>query len=423
MHRRTFLAAAGLGLAFTHLDARAGAARRPDVAPPEPAPADRWERLRAEFDLAPDKAHLAGFLFASHPRPVREAIERHRQALDDDPVTYLYSNNRRFNARVRQVAARYLGTRPLEIALTDSTTMGLGLVYNAIAVKDGQELLTTTHDHFATHEALGLRAGRCGATLRKVPLYRDISTVSVDELTGTLAASLRPETRVVAVTWVHSSTGLKLPIRAFADAIAEVNRGRDEDDRVLLCVDGVHGLGIEDVTLPALGCDVFIAGTHKSLFGPRGTGIVWANAAARGALSATIPSFSRRYGWGGQMTPGGFHSFEHRWALAEAFELHLDVGKAAIEERVRTLCRHAKEELAKMKHVELATPLADELSAGLISFNVRGMVPRAVVRRLGERGIIASRAPYERSYARIAPGLLNNLEDVDRALRAIRALA
>jgi selenocysteine lyase/cysteine desulfurase len=57
-------------------------------------------------------------------------------------------------------------------------------------------------------------------------------------------------------------------------------------------VDAVHGLGVEAEAATELGCDVFIAGCHKWLLGPRGTGIVWAHPRAHGAISPTIPSFT-----------------------------------------------------------------------------------------------------------------------------------
>ncbi len=43
----------------------------------------------------------------------------------------------------------------------------------------------------------------------------------------------REDARVVAVTWVHSCTGVKLPIRAMADALRGIGASRDEQDRVL----------------------------------------------------------------------------------------------------------------------------------------------------------------------------------------------
>jgi isopenicillin-N epimerase len=225
------------------------------------------------------------------------------------------------------------------------------------------------------------------------------------------------------VTWVHSGTGVKLPIRAVADVLARANRGRAEGDRALLAVDGVHGFGVENATVADLGCDIFIAGCHKWLFGPRGTGIVWAAPHAWGATTATIPSFSGSSPQSSAMTPGGFHSFEHRWALAPAFRFHLDLTKARVEARIHELNRQCKEGLAKMKHVRLVTPRSDALSAGIVCFDVAGLSPQQVIERLGRKRIVASVTPYDVPYARLAPGLLTMPEDVDKVLEEIRALA
>jgi isopenicillin-N epimerase len=57
--------------------------------------------------------------------------------------------------------------------------------------------------------------------------------------------AVRPKTRVVALTWVPSSTGLKIPVRRIADGLARINARQAAANRVLLCVDGMHGLGVE----------------------------------------------------------------------------------------------------------------------------------------------------------------------------------
>lgn len=429
MKRRAFLGRTGVGLAAGALAGTipgSGAlSALSGTTAPEPLPpsgTNEWDAVRAQFDLSSEYIHLAGLLLASHPAPVREAIERHRRGLNGNPVHYLYGEGSRLEREVRGAAAAYMGAKPADIALTDSTTMGLAMVYNGLDLRAGQEILTTEHDHRATHESLQYRAARSGAPLRRIPLYRRLNGVSSEEIVDALVRAVRPETRVVAVTWVHSSTGLKLPIRAMADALARVNAGRAEGDRALLCVDGVHGFGVEDAGVEDLGCDFFIAGTHKWLFGPRGTGVVWGHPRAQDAASPTIPSFTRDGSWGGLMTPGGFHSFEHRWALREAFEFHQRIGKARVAGRIHTLNRQMKEGLARMPHVALYTPMAEELSAGLVCFDVRGMSPAQVVGRLRERGIIASRTPYAPSYARVTPGLINTPEEVDAALAAVRAM-
>jgi len=46
-----------------------------------------------------------------------------------------------------------------------------------------------------------------------------------------------------------------------------------------------------------------------------------------------------------------------------------------------------------------------------------------VVKRLHEKSIVASTAPYREGYARLAPSLLNSPEEIDTVLREIKALA
>jgi isopenicillin-N epimerase len=123
------------------------------------------------------------------------------------------------------------------------------------------------------------------------------------------------------------------------------------------------------------------------------------------------------------MTPGGYHSFEHRWALADAFRFCQGIGKARIDARVHSLSRYVKDGLASMPNVTLQTPRADALSAGIVCFSVRGMTPARAVARLRARGIVATPTPYTPSYVRFTPGILNTRAELRRALAAVRALA
>lgn len=396
---------------------------------------DSWDSIRGQFSLSPDLVHMAGFFLASHPASVREAIERHRRGLDADPIGYWFEQEEKQEMAVLHAAAEYLAVDPTEIALTDSTTMGLGLLYGGLRLRKDQEIVTTIHDHYSTETSLRLRAERTGATIRQIPLYQSLKTVSRNELIDTLMQQVRPQTRVIAVTWVHSSTGLKLPIDEMARAIARINRTRSEQDRVIFCVDGVHALGVEDFRLNEVGCDFLVAGTHKWMFGPRGTGLVWGHHRAWSVAHATIPTFNtqaydiwmkitppKNLPMSVYMTPGGFHSFEHRWALDEAFKFHQAIGKARVTQRIYELNQQLKQGLAKMPHVTLHTPLSQDLSAGIVCFEVAGFSASQVVERLRQRGIIGSVTPYATQYARLAPGLLNSTEEIETVLKAIQNL-
>jgi selenocysteine lyase/cysteine desulfurase len=126
---------------------------------------------------------------------------------------------------------------------------------------------------------------------------------------------------------------------------------------------------------------------------------------------------------GGQlMTPGGYHAFDHTWALNSAFDLHASLGKDRVATRVHALCRQLKEGLRAMRQVRLQTPMAETLSSGIVCFEIDGMAPDKVVAGLADRGVIASRTPYRTPYARLCPGLLTPGNDVEKTLEAVRTL-
>lgn len=384
---------------------------------------DEWEDVRRLFDVDPEYIHLGGLLITSHPRPVRDAIERHRRELDRNPVVYLMQNNTRLRSAVRESAGRYFGVGPEHVAHTGSTTAGLGILYNGIHLEEGDEIITTEHDHYSTHTSLRLKTERTGANIRMVRLYDRPRDVRTEQVVERLLAPVNDRTRVMAITWVHSPNGLKLPVRAVADALAEVNAGRPPGERVLLCVDGLHGFGVENVNLQDLGCDFFVAGCHKWIYGPRGTGVlIGSGYEAWRRVSPTIPPFGFHDLPGGRMSPGGFHAFEHRWALAEAFDFHLDLGKQRVEERIHSLAGQLKEGLSQMRGVELHTPLSDEFSSGIVAFDLEGVPAARVVRQLLDKNIVATQSPYGSRSVRLTPTLMNSPEEMDRTLAAIRSL-
>jgi selenocysteine lyase/cysteine desulfurase len=119
------------------------------------------------------------------------------------------------------------------------------------------------------------------------------------------------------------------------------------------------------------------------------------------------------------MTPGGFKAFEHVWAMIEAFAFHQQIGKAAIAARTHELAGRLKLGLMQMPHVSVRTPATPDLSAGIVSFDVNGLSPQGVVRRLRLANVIGSVAPYAVPHVRLTPSFRNTREEVDYALTII----
>ncbi|AZF42331.1 Pyoverdin biosynthesis protein PvdN, putative aminotransferase, class V [Pseudomonas sp. R1-43-08] len=411
-NRRTFLKQAGVFAASLPL----GAALIPQAL--AAATNDPWTGLKQLFEQDPDYLHFSNFLVASHPRPVREAIERYRAQIDRNPglaMDWDLQETWKREGQVREWAGRYLNATPPQIALTGSTSEGLAMIYGGIQVRADQEILTTEHEHYATQNVLDFRVRKESTRVRRIRLFDSASRVSVDEVLGNIQRNIRPNTRVLGMTWVQSGSGVKLPVGEIGQLVDEHNRHRDDNDRILYVVDGVHGFGVEDLDFPGMHCDFFIAGTHKWMFGPRGTGLVCARDAQNRYVTPMVPTFSEDKDFATTMTPGGYHAFEHRWAADEAFKLHLQLGKAPVQARIHALNTELKEQLLAHRQIELVTPRSPELSAGFTFFRVKGQDCDAVAAHMRQNRVVIDAVDRDVGpVIRTAPGLLNSSAEIQR---------
>jgi selenocysteine lyase/cysteine desulfurase len=401
-----------------------------------------WRVVRALFPLSTDAVHLATFLFVSHPKPVADAIEFYRRKIDADTLwidraAFSDSEGHPFSASKRALA-EYVGGKPEEICLTSNTTQALAMAYHGLRIRRDQEIVTTEHDHYSHHESIRYSAERSGCGVRYIALYDDGAKANAAEMVARVERAITPKTRAVGVTWVASSTGVKVPIAAMAEVVARANRGRASADRCLLIVDGVHGFANQDVDVAKLGCDFFASGAHKWLFGPRGTGFLWGRADVWNELRPTIPTFDPEAPepWAAWMdraplpptqakfvSPGGFVAFENVLGIKAAVDFHRSIGRDQIAARVRDLNAAFRDGAAAIPGVTLHTPRDPELSGGISCFEVRGLKPEQVADRLSEKNIRTNPSPYKVSYARVAAGIMNFPEEIDTVLREIRSLA
>jgi selenocysteine lyase/cysteine desulfurase len=153
-------------------------------------------------------------------------------------------------------------------------------------------------------------------------------------------------------------------------------------------------------------------------------------------MTPIIPSFDGRlYGpWidgevgsappGDAFTPGGYHSFEHRWALSAAFELQRQIGAERIAARVDELSARLREGLAGAGTVTVHVPAEERLRSGIVCLSVDGIDPDGVVEQLrADHGVSATVAPYPVAFTRLGSCWINTEQEVDAAIDAVQAIA
>src|SRR5437870_11698891 len=231
-----------------------------------PAPAlapgalDRWRR---DTPGCRDRIHLNNAGAALVPQPVLETLTRH---LEREAAIGAYEAAEEAAARVSEtydLVARLVGAAARNIALVENATVAFSQALSAFDFRAGDRIVTTRTDYPSNQLMYLSLARRWG-----------VETVRADDLPagGVDPDSVRrlarhPRTRLVAVSWVPTNSGLVQDAQTVGDVCSELG--------VPYLIDACQAVGQLAVDVAALRCD-FLAGTgRKFLRGPRGIGFLY----------------------------------------------------------------------------------------------------------------------------------------------------
>lgn len=163
-----------------------------------------------------------------------------------------------------------------EIIFTRGTTESINLVAYSWALprlQVGDEILLTQMEHHANIVPWQLVCERTGAKIKVAPI-----SASGELLLDQLEALLTPQVKLLALTHVSNVLGTVNPIAR----ITAMARARG----IPVLVDGSQAAPHLRIDVQALGCDFYAITGHK-MFGPTGTGMLW----AKRAILDSMPPF------------------------------------------------------------------------------------------------------------------------------------
>jgi selenocysteine lyase/cysteine desulfurase len=239
-----------------------GVERAPELDQLQPAGAPDeayWRKIRSQFSLRDDLAFLNTGTCGPVSRPVVDVQDHYSRELARDP-----SNNFRGSelSSVRKRLAGFVNASPEEIALTHSTTEGVNLFAHGLDWKPGDEVLLGTQEHFSVHEAYLWVEKRYGAHIVWVDI--PVAPERVEQVVALYAKAITPRTRVVALSEVAYTSGLRLPLKELSDLA--------HDRGALVSVDGAQAFGVVPLDVKATGTDHYAAPGQKWLLAGTGTG-------------------------------------------------------------------------------------------------------------------------------------------------------
>jgi len=390
--------------------------------PTEPASdAAVFAEARRHFLIPEDVTYGNTGTLGASPREVVDAIalgtRRLEAALADWP--YLEADGEPLTGYqplldLRAAVGSFIGASAEEIALTQNATMGMGFLANGLDLEPGDEVLSTDQEHVGGICPWRLYAKRQGIVVKELPLLPACAG-GPDAIVELLANALTPRTRVLMVSHVTSSLGIRLPVRELCALARE--RG------VLSLIDGAQAVGQIGVDVAGLGCDAYVGSPHKWLLAPKGTGFLYVRRDAQDRFWTTLASTA----WDDRAR-GAFRFMQYGTGavpVAEGLRAALRfierIGLERIERWDAMLTRRLRDGLGRLPRVRLASPADPRLSAAITTFRVEGLTARALQEALWARKVRV-RAQGDDKGVRLSAHLYVAPNDIDAVLEAVDAL-
>lgn len=373
-----------------------------------------WESVKKQFAVPANMVMVNAANLCPSPSRVNEQVLSSLNNLEKDVS---FQNRAKFEEKRKEaieLLAKYLNVTKEEIGITRNTTEGNNIIVNGLDLKPGDEIVIWEQNHPTNGIAWEQRAKRYGFSVKKIAV--PASPKSTDELIAPFAKAITPRTKLIAFSHISNSSGIALPAQEICQLAKE--------KKILTLVDGAQSFGSMDLNLKEMGCDFYTGSTHKWLMGPIENGVLYVNKEQLGKVWPNMVSA----GWkeGSQSVDDKLCVLGQRndltvSALPAILEFHQTVGKKHIETRVRQLSSYLKEQMkAKVPQASFVTPMAQELSGGIVIFTIPGRNSADLYQKLYENHGIAG-APT--GGIRLSPHIYNTLQDMDKIIAALASLA
>lgn len=336
----------------------------------------------------------------------------------------------------RKRAADFINCSRDEIALVQCTSHAMGIVANAIPMKRGDNVLICDLEYQASVACWLPRVKKDGIVLKEV------KSKSGRVYAADFEAVIDDRTRAIVLASVQEINGFRSDVMEIAD-LARVHN-------CYLLVDGVQEVGALQVDVKALNCDFYCAGAKKWIGNPFGTGFLYIRKELAETLEPMYYSYfnlkvpkeysdyitylespSRHpfddcgvYQNATKFEIAAYANYLGALGLSEALSVQMDIGRDAIEYKIRKLVKQLHSGLSEL-NIKPCSPIDDKHMSSIVSFNFgfehgKTVLEKQLVEFLQRRNIYVSlRSSTGTGGIRISPHYYNTASEIDALLNGI----
>ena len=302
------------------------------------------------------------------PRPVLDALTAAQLDVEADPARATYGPGMSHLEKVRAKAAALVNADRRGHHPHHQRDQGMFLIAQGLKLTHGDHVLTTDHEHPGGRLGWEWAARRYHIEVDAIPIAPD--ETDAQAIVERFADRILPRTRVISISHVLFTTGVKLPVAELC-ALA-----REHGCKAV--IDGAQGPGAMPVDVRALGCHAYASSGHKWLLGPKGHG-----------LSLHQPGNVRRArclaaGGGTQpgiRTPPESSTSPDCAAMGAAIDYVQALGPDRIAAHNAALRRELHDELSRFNQVRIPAPAEGPMTSANLAFCLPDSADLHAIRR------------------------------------------
>ena len=319
----------------------------------------------------------------------------------------------------RKIIAKIINCQPEEVILTQSTTDGINIVANGLSFEQNSNLIIRglSHEHHANFYPW-----------LRLQNKTKIKNLSIDKNGffdfDELKVLLDNNTKLVVISHALYNTGSILPVEKIGNML---------ENNTAFFIDSAQTVGcIGNFDVAKIKCNFMSFNGSKWLCGPMGTGLFYCNKKSHELLEPmTIGGESAMIHNNTNLVfkdipdkfQTGFRNYVGMVGLESSANYLLKFGMENIRKKNLYLSNLLREELSKIKNIVLYGSEIPQERTSIVSFNIDGHDPQAIVEKLEKQNIVlAVREILEKKIIRASPHFFNTESEILRVIDAIKNL-
>lgn len=376
------------------------------------------QNLKQYFLLRDDVTFLNFGSFGACPKPVFERYQQFQLELEQEPVQFITVNGLKYLEESREALANYVHCHKDDLVYVTNPSYAVNAIVKSLDLKPGDEILTTSLEYGACDKAWEYYCEKTGAVYVKQPVSLPVQ--SKEAFVHEFFKGLTNKTKLVFISHITSTTGLRLPVEEICAAAKEKG--------LLTFVDGAHAPGQVPLNLQDSHFDMYTGACHKWMMTPKGSSFMYVKKQLQHLIDPLIVS------WGYKALFPSHSTFldYHQMNGSRDYSAFLTI-PAAIQfmeqhdwPQVAAACRKLVHQNAPA-FCELlgSTPLApitDDFILQLCSAEIKAPEPEKLYRHLYDRYRIEIPVMRhgDKVYLRYSINAFNSQRDLDLLFEAIK---